>query len=750
MAAARRKMWSGMAERMGRICRHGRGRVACIGLLFAGVTALVAGLGLGAYLYVATAEKPALIEGVPFSTAYYDRDGRLLRLSLAQDGAYRLFTPLEDFSPDLLTATLIQEDRYFNRHFGVNPWSLLRGAAASYVFGGRRIGGSTITMQLVRMRDGLDTRSLSGKWTQIVRAIALERHYDKAQILEAYVNLAPYGGNIHGAGTAALIYFGQKGRDLTLPQSISLAVIPQNPVKRNPENRDNSAWQDAKTRLFERFPEPAQARYGAYMAMPIQITGRADLPFRAPHFVDGIAAASPDMNGSVVTSLDPALQAMVEHHIAAYVRRHSRSGLDNAAAMIVHTPTMQIRALAGSADFHDPRIAGQVDGTAARRSPGSTLKPFVYALAIEQGLIHPESLLEDDRSYFGEYRPGNFDRRFIGQIPAREALGLSRNIPAITLAARVHSPDLYQFLQDGGAGFPQGRAHYGLSIVLGGAEIDMRRLVRLYAMLANGGRLRPLSVLDGSVPKAEMAMISPETAYVTLSMLDRAEPDVTAFAPPRLSIPAYWKTGTSNGFRDAWTVGVFGPYVIAVWAGHFDGRPNPALVGAESAAPLFFDLAAAVQNRAAATGKPLRDLIAPAMAALAVAQLPICTDTGRIAVAGADNGTHCGMTRAGLFIPGRSPFAAGAVTGREIEILSPRSGLDYTVRLSAAGAEQAIPLEARAAAYPVYWYAGSRLIGMATSNTPLFWQPAPGVHTIRAVGAAGQSDSRVIRVLPAR
>ncbi|MGZ9097680.1 MAG: penicillin-binding protein 1C [Micavibrio sp.] len=676
-------------------------------------------LAAGSGLYIFT-PRPVLLDHTPFSTAYYDRNGTLLRLTLATDDKYRLLTPLTDFSPDLITATLTQEDRHFYRHPGVNPFSILRASFETYILRSRPIGGSTITMQVVRMRDNLDTRGIPGKFRQMVRALQLERHYSKEEILEAYLNLAPYGGNIHGAGTAALIYFRQPAKNLALPQSLGLAVIPQNPVRRFPLNTDGTVWAAARQRLFEQLPK-SYAVYAEKIRLPLTVLGRDDLPFRAPHFLTGI---DPQKNGTVNTTLDLGQQNILQQTIAAWLEQHRGMGLDNAAVMLLHAPTMEVRALIGSGDFFDIPTDGQVDGTAALRSPGSTLKPFVYALALEQGLIHPETLLSDDPAYFAEYRPGNFDDRFIGAIPAHEALSLSRNVPAIALAARLQNPDLYDFLQNAGATLPKNKSFYGLSMVVGGVETDMRTLVRLYAMLANGGMLQDLKFTTAQNTAPSRPLLSPEAALLTLTMLERPDPDTPPFTAGD-TLPVYWKTGTSSGFRDAWTIGVFGPYVLAVWTGHFDGRPSPALVGVEAAAPLFFTLANAIRRQA-----PLQDMVHPAMEQL---------NLSLIALDG---------TKEGWFIPGKSPFTIPVRALQKPDILTPRPGITY-VSNPRSREPLRIPLEAKSTAdqRPIYWFADNQLIGVANDNAPLFWSPTPGNYIIRTVDSQGRSASNAIRVV---
>lgn len=691
--------------------------------------------------------KPPLLDHVSFSTAYYDRKGQLLRLSLSKDEAYRVFVPLNEISPDLVAATLRQEDRFFYAHPGVNPFALLR-AVYETIAGSRTMGGSTITMQVVRLRDSLDSRSIGGKLLQLGKALQLERHYSKHDILEAYLNLAPYGGNIHGTGAASLIYFSRAPDQLAPPQSLALAVIPQNPVKRSPLSADKRALETARLRLLHRMPAPFDVQDPNFN-LPLAARAREDLPFLVPHLIDGLRDESNMHPRRVDTTIDLRIQRLIERRITSWINRQKEIGLDNAAVLLVDAPTMEVRALLGSGDYFNKTISGQVDGTHARRSPGSTLKPFIYALALEEGLIHPGTLISDDPAWFAEYRPANFDRSFTGDIPASEALVTSRNIPAIRLAARLRNPGLYDFLQKAGADFPKDESHYGLSIAVGGAETDMRTLVKLYAMLANGGVLKDLRYTKQDRDTGGTSLLSPEAAYLTLDMLGRPGPDPLPFAADALPVRVYWKTGTSNGYKDAWTIGIVGPYVLAVWTGHFDGRPDPALIGVQAAAPLFFDLADSLTR---SDPHALRDLVGPAMARLNLARVAICQETGAVKA--------CGHDREGWYIPGKSPIvrdpALQKAGSQKPEILSPRSGVSYVASRS-SDAPLRIPLEARDYAGRKgvkFWFDNNVLIATddpsdknGKNEAGLFWTPTPGPHTIRYVDADGHSAMLKLTVM---
>src|SRR5437667_12263215 len=333
--------------------------------------------------------KPPLLEGVAFSQCVRDRNGKLLRVTLTADQKFRVWTSLPNISPALIDATLQFEDKYYRHHPGVNPVALVR-SAFNLRPGRAHSGASTITMQVARLRYHLATRTLSGKFVQIIRALELEWHYSKDQILEAYLNLAPYGRNIEGVGAASQIYFGKTAAHLSRPESISLSVIPQSPSRRALfVDQDNGALNAALSRFGRRDARPPY-RQDDYATLARDFRPRAlsEHKLLAPHFVQQVLTAEKGRD-EIVTTLDLAKQQLIERRIADYVRSNRGRGIQNAAVLLVDTRNMDVLAQVGSADFFNAEIQGQVDGTRSPRSPGSTLKPFVYALALEQGLINP-------------------------------------------------------------------------------------------------------------------------------------------------------------------------------------------------------------------------------------------------------------------------------------------------------------------------------------------------------------------------
>lgn len=586
--------------------------------------------------------KPPLLDGVSFSQCVRDRNGQLLRLTLSADQKFRVWTPLSDISPELIDATLKYEDKHYGQHPGVNPISLARCAVDFVRFHRAVAGGSTITMQVARLRFHLYTHSLRGKMEQIFRALELERHYSKKEILEAYLNLAPYGRNIEGIGAASQIYFAKSAARLSGPQAIALSVIPQSPARRALfSNRENPLAQAAQAGWYDR----RNVNDGMQLSgREFSARAQEQNKFLAPHFVQQVLETAAGRR-EVVTTIDLAKQQLIEKRIADYVVVSRDRGIHNAAALLVDARTMDVLAQVGSAKFADVAMNGQVDGTRSARSPGSTLKPFVYALALEQGLIHPLSIVSDAPRSFGDYNPENFDREFLGPIRACDALARSRNVPAVELTSRLSRPTLYQFLKEANVPLPKPQSFYGLSLPLGGTEISMQDLVRLYAALLNNGQLRPLRRTLMEPEACAQRLLSPEAAFLTLEMLGNVPRPEMNCADASHSAPVYWKTGTSHGFRDAWSIAVFDHYVLGIWVGNFDGRANPAFVGRTAAGPLLFQTIDSLRSSWPESRDPH---LAPAGANLK--RVEFC------AVSGDLPNVFCTHRVEGWFIPGISPI----------------------------------------------------------------------------------------------
>ncbi len=707
--------------------------------------------------------KPELLPpGAEFSRVVLDRDGRVLFLSLTPDGKYRLPVKLDDLSPELLTATLEMEDRRFFSHCGADPRSLVR-ATWGAVTGQRLGGGSTLTMQYARLRWGLQTRSMWGKCVQLFRAVQLERHYGKRELAEAYFTFAPYGGNVEGAAAASLLWCGKSVRDLSLREAAALSVLPQSPTKRRPraDGSISLSAKNAQARLMARLrvargeePSELDAEFTLHPVAPPRV---------APHYARRIAAGA--------TTLDAAQQQSIERSIADFLSRERSRGLRNAAAILVHAPTREVRAYVGSAGFLNNGIAGQVDGVTAKRSPGSALKPFIYALAFDEGIIQPRTLLDDAPRRFSGYNPENSDRGFLGPIPAGEALRRSRNVPAVELLARLHGDGLDAMLRSAGVKLSREPGEYGLSLALGGAEVSLEELAMLYAMLADDGVPRTLrSGKNASVSTNGGApLLSSAARWLTLDALRASEPG----APHGLA----WKTGTSHGFRDTWACGVMGEWVLCVWLGNFDGKPMPGLFARDTAAPLLFQTATRLGLRAKPTPRPAE-----------IVDVRLCAVSGELA------GAHCPHCSTGKFIAGVSPITACSVhrmatladgtralrefwpahrldqfrraglprvnvadtsetarSGPPPRIVSPQPKLTYVLHVGDA-VKDTIPLEADAPAEArqIHWFAGKQYLGASEPSHPLMWKPAPGNWQIQAIDDAGRVARTSVTIVAAQ
>lgn len=749
----------------------------------------------GVWLALGATPRPALVNRAGFSQAVFDRDGGLLRLTLTSDEKYRLWVPLRAISPSLVEATLMQEDRHFHAHPGVNPLSLLRAFSRTYLAGGRRIGGSTLSMQLARLRFGIRSRSVRGKLEQIARAIQLERHYSKDELLEAYLNLAPYGSNVEGVGAASLIWFQKNAAELSLAEALTLAVIPKSPHARSPLRESGRAViASAREKLSAALAEATSREHAPHL--DVALHAPADLPFRAPHFALRVAAEQP-FAPAIASSLDADLQALAERQVRQFTERNRGIGLRNAIVLVVHAPTREVRAYVGSADHGDEAIDGQVDGIRARRSPGSALKPFLYGLALDAGLIHPETMLKDASFAVSAYNPENSDRDFLGPLSATEALVRSRNLPAVQLANELGTGALHGLLARAGIGGLRDAGYYGLALTLGGVELRMDELVALYVALANGGVLRPLHTtvsqpVAAGASEREVRLLSPEASFLVLEML-RANPRpdldlARGAASAGEAIP--WKTGTSFGLRDAWAVGLVGPYAIGVWVGNFDGSPNAAFVGREAAGPLFFAIADGLRAS-------VRGALVLRSPPAGLRRVEVC------ALSGALPGPSCHHRKQTWFIPGRSPIArceihrevwVDAKTGlracsesgarREVfefwpsdlqklfrtagiarrspppygpecgrasapglppRISSPQPKLRY--ELSGDGRGE-VPFSAvsDADSARLWWFVDDALVGVSASGEPLFWNARPGRFVVRAVDDQGRVGEQVLHV----
>jgi penicillin-binding protein 1C len=546
----------------------------------AGAAVLVA---LAGSTWVYSLGRPPLGKDLETSHVVLDRDGKLLRAYATTEGRWRLPAGVKDVDPRFFRMLFAYEDKRFWSHRGVDAGALAR-AAVQFASSGHIVsGGSTITMQVARLLEPREQRSISAKLRQITRALELEHALDKNEILSLYLTLAPYGGNLEGIRAASLSYFGKEPRKLSLSEAALLVALPQSPELRRPD----------------RFPDVARAardrvldRAAAAGAVPLDEISRAKsqdvpherrpLPVLAPHSADQVVGAEQDRRIHRLT-IDAGLQKTLQE--LALDRARALGPQISVAILAVDNETGEVRARVANADYFDERRAGQVDMTQALRSPGSTLKPFIYGMAFEDGLLHPETLIDDKPARYGSYTPENFDLTFQGTVTVRRALQMSLNVPAIAVLGKVGVSRLSARLTQTGAALvlPKGEAP-GLAMGLGGVGIRLNDLVMLYTGLARQGSALPLIEHEGAGTPNARRLLGPVAAWYVGNILIGAPPPDNAM-PGRIA----FKTGTSYGYRDAWAVGYDGRMTIGVWVGRADGAPVPGLVGRAAAAPILFD-----------------------------------------------------------------------------------------------------------------------------------------------------------------
>ncbi len=658
------------------------------------------------------------------SVTVLDRNDHLLRAFTTKEGRWRLPVTNKDVDPRYLQLLLAFEDRRFWQHGGVDVLALSR-AALQLAMNGRIVSGaSTLTMQTARLLDATYERSAFVKAWQILRAVQLERQLTKSEILDLYLRLAPFGGNIEGTRAASLAYFGKEPIRLSVAQAALLVALPQSPETRRPDLHPKLA-RIARDRVLQRALDAgviskAEADRAKSEAVP---HGRKPFPLLAPHLAEKEVAAAPEKSIHRLT-IDAGQQRSLQSLVA---ERAKRLGARLSAALIAvdHT-TGEIIAHVGSPGYLNKNRFGSIDMTDALRSPGSTLKPIVYGLSFERGIAHPETLIEDRPTRFGAYRPENFDETYRGTVTIREALESSLNVPAVRVLDAL-GPDLFiGRLRKAGVTpvLPDG-ARPSLAVALGGLGLTLKDLASLYASLAEGGRHVVLNHHVGEAAKRRLTgeiaddanhqLLSPVAAWYISDILK----DAPAPANARSGRIAY-KTGTSYGYRDAFAVGYDGRYTIAVWVGRPDGASTPGLIGRVAAAPILFDAFARLSTTRAPLAKAPR---------------------GALRVSGAD------------LPPNLKRFSKMSIVERDtssftqdpLSIAFPpdRSELEMVLGTN----PDQLQLKAEGGALPLTWLVDGKPIPSDPHRRAAFWQPkGPGFAKVSVIDSAGQVDRVTVRL----
>jgi penicillin-binding protein 1C len=686
-------------------------RLACAAVL-AAIVALN-GVGFAVLEFASRLGPPPLGRTIATSRLVVDRDGRLLRPFTTADGTWRLPAAPSDVDRRFLDLLIAYEDKRFRDHHGVDPLALLR-AAWQALYNGRVIsGGSTLTMQVARLLEPRPRRTIAAKLAEMVRAIELENSLGKDDILRLYLALAPYGGNLEGVRAASLAYFGKEPRHLSTAEAALLVALPQSPEARRPD-RDAEAARAARDRVLSRLLADKAVSRDQWEAARLEATptGRRAFPLLAAHLAERLAQGAPD--GAVeVTTIERRLQAELE--VLARERAAQLGGGVSVAVVAVDNATGEVRAHVGGVGFFDSDRAGQVDLAEALRSPGSALKPFIYGLAFEDGLAHPETLVDDRPTRFGAYRPENFDDAFQGTVTMRRALQQSLNVPAVRLLEAIGPNRLLARLRSAGAPLvlpPD--AVPGLAIGLGGAGLRLTDLATLYLALARGGEATPLvwQAAKGA-GSGRKRLFDPAAAWQVADVLAGAPPPQNA-AGGRIA----FKTGTSYGYRDAWAIGFDGDTTIAVWVGRPDGAAVSGLVGRQSAAPILFDAFERVSEKRAPLPRPPRGVLQAR-----TSELPVHLQR---------------------FRPGGLPQAANAGPGdAPLAISFPPNGA--RIELSSSGT--VLALKAMGGAPPFTWLVDGVPIVVADPRRQAAWDmPNRGFARLSVIDAKGSTATALVRL----
>ncbi len=529
---------------------------------------------------------------IEHSQVILDQDSTVLHIYLTPDEKWRLKTELSEIMPELRQAIIHKEDKYFYYHFGVNPFAVVRAFWNNMIQLKTTSGASTITMQVARLLVP-KSRSFTNKLVETFRALQLEWYLSKEEILQLYLNLVPYGGNIEGVKSASLLYFNRMPDQLSLAQITTLAVIPNRPTSLviGKNNAEIKSVRDRWLRKFSQAHLFTKKNIQSALSEPLEAT-RLSPPRAIPHLARRLRALYPQQN-SLYTSIHADTQKKVEQLTANYVRRLSYLGIHHAAVLVVDNRDRTVRAYIGSPDFGDKLHAGEVDGITATRSPGSTLKPLAYATAIDQGHITPKYVLADVPSDFRGFAPENFYQQYNGKVTVEEALIRSLNTTAVKVLEQIGLTTFIQKLKQADfRSIARKESQLGLSLILGGCGASLEELVGLYACFAKQGVYQPLRLLATDSVRYQRRLVSREASYQITEILAKAtRPDLPSGFENTFRIPKIaWKTGTSFGRRDAWSLGYNANYTVGVWVGNFSGKGANELVGASVATPLLFEV----------------------------------------------------------------------------------------------------------------------------------------------------------------
>ena len=682
------------------------------------------------------------LRGIEYSKCILDKDGEILRAFTGTDDLWLLPVELKEINPDFINATIAIEDKRFMKHRGFDVAAILR--AVRLNLSNKRIvsGASTISMQVVRLLEKRPRTFLS-KLIETVHAVELERMYSKEEILKLYFEIAPYGGNINGVKAASLRYFQKYPRDLDLAECALLAGLPQSPSRLRPDKYPERAKKRRDMVLSSMLKNSfiTEEQYNRSMKEAV-VAGNHRFPFKAPHFARLMKQKYKEKS-EVITTIDSNIQHFAEAALKEKIKELRREGVTNGSIIIIENETGKVRAMVGSNDFFSFEDCGQINGALSRRSPGSALKPFTYAIALDKGLYSPRMLLSDEPVQYSGYTPFDYDKKYRGKVTVREALVDSLNIPAVEILDRITYRKLYLFLKDAGIStLTELPEHYGLSLTLGSCEVKLLDLTNAYAMLARLGVYKPYRVIASEAKQPQKRLLSEPAAYLVADIL--SDPERLKSIGIYKDLKIAWKTGTSYGHRDAWTIAYNPEYTIGVWLGNFSGKPSKALVGLNAASPVAMKIFDWLYTKKVASWYEVPD---------SIGERNVCSLTGEPV------GKLCPHSVKDLYIKNRT-IAKKCMTHREARdikvvnfdrdkprIVSPSHGCEYFT-FGGDKARQEILLAARSSISTdkLYWFINGEFYNKCAPYEKVFWPMKKGRYKITCSDAEGRTSSVTIRV----
>lgn len=779
------KLKSLFQRRFGTISKSILGVSSLLALLFIGAFFIFIALD---YFYPFPAQNLKKEPAVIIS----DKDGNALRFFLPKDKQWRFPVELKEIDPKLIKSVVESEDRWFYSHPGVNPLAIGRALYRNLKSGRVISGASTIPMQIARLSDP-KRRSLSAKLTEAFRALQLKWHFEDNELLEFYLNIAPYGGNIEGVGAASYFYFDKTPQALEPHEIALLTLLPRSPNKYDPTRNPKiaKAKRNEVLTLIEQRGIFSSAQVSSAFGKPVP-SKRKRLPFKAPHFTEFVYRQKSNPE-NLQTTLDAWIQYLSQGIAKKHIGNLRSQGINNLAIVVIENENRELRAMVGSSNYFEKSFSGQVNNAVSRRSPGSALKPFLYAQALDQGLVIPDTYMLDIPTDFSGYVAENYDGNYRGRITMRNALILSLNSPAVRLLSRVGLKDFHELLLGGGLKtLDRPTNKYGLPLVLGAGEVTLLDLTNLYATLAGKGVHSSVKFLSDEMDLSETELLSPEASYLIseiLTELKRPDMPSRSWALTEDVPEVAWKTGTSYGHRDAWAIGYSDKYTIGVWVGNPEGRGVKGISGAEQAGPILFDLFRSIEPNGSKIAEPTN---------LNLETILVCTESHMIP------SRYCDKTEKVVYIPGVSKISRDSYirrvfidkeTGHQLigeciaerpheakvftvypseltawwrvhnkpveivppispyckdipsdippTIISPDANTPYRVLRGTPSEYQKVQLSAQVSenVTKLYWYQNGRLITSTNPDKKVFAPLKKGTHKLVVVDSSGRVDS---------